>query len=54
MLCPTSHNFSDVTEDTYVAKTSDYGFLKGKGIDTAMEVFVESVGFEGGKGVSGR
>lgn len=31
-------------------ETSDYGVLKGKGIDTAMEVFVERVGFEGGEG----
>ncbi len=30
--------------------TPDHGFLKGKGIDTAMEVFVEGVGFEGGSG----
>lgn len=31
-------------------KASDYGFLKGKGVDTALEVIVERVGFEGGNG----
>ncbi len=37
-------------EPVLLAKASDYGFLKEKGVDTALEVIVESVGFEGGNG----